>query len=165
MGCLSVVRKILGTPKTLCRRSVLHVHPTHLSQLPFQAPLQPRLPPRVSRGTGHGAHSSHTQHYGGAATRGFSGVQLGKGSKAGPRDRRSSSTSRSRRSKGEKRSQWAHTERLGDSEQRSSTEGLILPAAPLWTETVLPHLSTHMLLPWKMAQAAQAPPVQHAVAC
>lgn len=52
MGCLSVARKILGTPKTLCRRSSFHVHPNHLSQLPFRAPLQPRLPPRVSGAPG-----------------------------------------------------------------------------------------------------------------
>lgn len=65
--------KILGTPKTPCRRSIFHVHLNHLSQLPFEVPLQPRLPPRVSRGTRHGAHSHHTQHNGEADTRGFGG--------------------------------------------------------------------------------------------
>lgn len=67
--------KTLGTPKTLCGRPIFHVPPppSHLSQLPSQAPLQPRLPPRVSRGPRCGVHSHHTQHDGEADTRGIGG--------------------------------------------------------------------------------------------
>lgn len=140
MGCLTVARKILGTPKTLCRRSVFHVYPNHLSQLPSQAPLQPRLLPRVGRGIRHCAHSHHTQHYGEAAARGFGGWNLGRGQKPGHVTEEAAAQAESRRSKGEKRSHWAHSERLGDSEQRSTTEGLVLPVAPLWTGTLLFHI-------------------------
>lgn len=154
-------------PQDPGRRAIFHVHLNHLSQLPSEAPLQPRLLPGVSRATRHGAHSHHTQHNGEADTRGFGGwggVRLGKGSKAGPHDRReAASTSRVQNVPEAKSGHTGHTRRLG----AEVLHGGAYPAsrsAVDW-DSVLPHLSTHMLLPWKMAQAAQAPPVQHAVAC
>jgi hypothetical protein len=131
-------------PQDPGRRAIFHVHLNHLSQLPSEAPLQPRLLPGVSRATRHGAHSHHTQHDGEADTRGFGGVGIGKGSKAGPHDRReAASTSRVQNVPEAKSSHIGHTQRLGDSEQRSSTEGLILPVALLWTGTLFFHIFLH----------------------
>lgn len=71
--------------------------PSHFSQLPSQAPLQPRLPPRVSRGPRCGVHSHHTQQDGEADTRGIGGAwNLARGTQAGSRDRRAAAQAESR---------------------------------------------------------------------
>lgn len=65
---------------------------------------------------------------------------LARGTQAGSRDRRGSSTSRVQNVPGAKHGHTGHAQRLGDSEQRFSTEGLILPVAPLWTGTLSFHI-------------------------
>lgn len=68
------------------------------------------------------------------------GMGLEKGTKAGPCDRRGSSTSGVQNVPKAKSGHTGHTQRLGDAEPRSSPEGLILPVAPLCTGTLFFHI-------------------------